>query len=100
MTPGAPYAPSGGAAFACNRSFPPPFRIRMPPLPPVWVALALMIAPVRTPLVLPPPDGSMSVARADTAVADAALALAHGRPWQASLLIAEVLADSARRTPD
>ena len=28
------------------------------------------------------------------------LALEHGRPWQASRLIAVVLADSARRTPD
>jgi soluble lytic murein transglycosylase len=66
----------------------------MLPLPPVWVALALAIAPVRTPaVVLSPP-------RADSIVADAAMALEHGRPWQASLLIAAVLADSARCTPD
>lgn len=71
----------------------------MLPLPPVWVAIALAIAPVRTPLVAPPGD-PMSAARADSIVADAAVALAHGRPWEASRLIAQVLADSARRTPD
>ena len=61
----------------------------MLPLPPVWVALALAIAPVRAPMV-----------RADTLVADAADALERGRPWQASRLISIVLADSSRRTPD
>ena len=61
----------------------------MLPLPPVWVALALAIAPVRAPMV-----------RADTLVADAADALERGRPWQASRLISVVLADSSRRTPD
>jgi soluble lytic murein transglycosylase len=61
----------------------------MLPLPPVWVALALAIAPVRAPVV-----------RADSLVADAADALERGRPWQASRLIAIVLADSSRRTPD
>jgi soluble lytic murein transglycosylase len=61
----------------------------MLPLPPVWVALALAVAPVRAP-VLP----------ADSLVADAVTALEHGRPWKASRLIAVVLADSSRRTPD
>jgi len=62
----------------------------MLPLPPVWVTLALAIAPVRAPAAAPP----------DSLVAGAADALQRGRPWQASRLIAAVLADSARRTPD
>jgi hypothetical protein len=62
----------------------------MLPLPPVWVALALAIAPVRAPVAVP----------ADSLVDGAADALERGRPWQASRLIAAVLADSARRTPD
>ena len=69
-------------------------------LPPVWVALALTIAPVRMPLAVRPADPSMSVARADSIMASASVALAHGRPWEASRIIAEVLADTARRTPD
>jgi peptidoglycan lytic transglycosylase len=75
----------------------------MLPLPPVWVALALAIAPVRAPLPspaaaavgrpLPPP-------RFDSLVTEAATALELGRPWEASRLIAAVLADSARCTPE
>jgi soluble lytic murein transglycosylase len=61
----------------------------MLPLPPVWVALGLALAPVRAPVV-----------RADSLVANAERALERGRPWKASRLIAAVLADSARRTPD
>jgi soluble lytic murein transglycosylase len=88
-----------GPAFAGELSFPPPIRIRMLPLPPVWVALALTIAPVRAPVVVPPSPG-ISSARADSILADVAVALEHDRPWQASRIIAELLADSARRTPN
>ncbi|HUR94801.1 MAG TPA: transglycosylase SLT domain-containing protein [Gemmatimonadales bacterium] len=67
----------------------------MLPLPPVWVAIALAIAPVaapRTPLV--------PAARGDSIITDATVALERGRPWEASRLISVLLADSARRTPD
>ena len=64
----------------------------MLPLPPVWITIALTIAPVATP--------ARPVVRADTVIANATTALEHGRPWQASRLIAVLLADSARRTPD
>jgi soluble lytic murein transglycosylase len=70
----------------------------MLPLPPVWVAIALTIAPVRAPHVARA-DDPVSAARADSIVADATVALEHGRPWEASRLMAEVLADSTRRTP-
>src|SRR5919107_368505 len=68
----------------------------MLPLPPVWVAIGLMIAPVAAPAHAP----ARPVVRADTVMANAATALERGRPWQASRLIAVLLADSARRTPD
>jgi soluble lytic murein transglycosylase len=71
----------------------------MLPLPPVWISLALALAPVRA---VAPPYSPVVPARAptDTTLAQATLALEHGRPWQASLLISTVLADSARRTPE
>jgi len=73
----------------------------MLPLPPVWISLALALAPVRAPVApravaAPTPRP----AAADTLVSAAAQALEQGRPWEASRLIAPVLADSARRTPD
>ena len=68
----------------------------MLPLPPVWVAIALTIAPVATPASAP----SAPEVRADTVIANATTALERGRPWQASRLIAVLLADSAGRTPD
>jgi soluble lytic murein transglycosylase len=71
----------------------------MLPLPPVWVALALALAPVRAPLSVAP-AGPIETRLADSLVADAAIALERGRPWQASRLIALVLSDSARRTPE
>jgi soluble lytic murein transglycosylase len=82
-----------------NRLSSPLFRTYMLPLPPVWVALALAVAPVRAPthIVRPAP---LEPRRADSLVADATTALERGRPWQASLLIAAVLSDSTRRTPD
>ncbi|MDQ3136709.1 MAG: hypothetical protein M3Q93_03880, partial [Gemmatimonadota bacterium] len=68
----------------------------MLPLPPVWVALALTIAPVAAPA-----RGPVGPAwRADSILADATVALERGRPWQASRLIAFLLEDPARRTPD
>jgi soluble lytic murein transglycosylase len=71
----------------------------MLPLPPVWVALALALAPVRAPISIGP-AGPIETRLADSLVADATIALARGRPWQASRLIAVVLSDSTRRTPD
>jgi soluble lytic murein transglycosylase len=71
----------------------------MLPLPPVWVAFALALAPVRAPVFVPP-AGPIETRVADSLVADATIALERGRPWQASRLIALVLSDSARRTPD
>ena len=71
----------------------------MLPLPPVWVALALTLAPVRAPVSVAP-AGPIETRVADSLVADAVIALERGRPWQASRLIAVVLSDSARRTPD
>jgi peptidoglycan lytic transglycosylase len=71
----------------------------MLPLPPVWVALALALAPVRAPVSVAP-AGSIETRAADSLVADAVIALERGRPWQASRLIALVLSDSTRRTPD
>ncbi len=47
----------------------------------------------------PPPPGPGPGEGTDSVLADARLALSRGRPWQASRLIAPVLADSARRTP-
>src|SRR5882724_12946989 len=75
----------------------------MLPLPPVWVALALAIAPVRAPLTSPATSAAgrpLPSPRVDSLVADAATALERGRPWEASRLIAAVLADSTRRTPE
>src|SRR3954471_18040501 len=66
------------------------------PVPKVWVALALALAPVAAPARAP---GSR-VARADSIIADATVALERGRPWEASRLIAVLLADSSRRTPE
>jgi hypothetical protein len=71
----------------------------MLPLPPVWISLALALAPVRAP-VAPPPVPAQRPAGADTLFSAAAQALEQGRPWEASRLIAPVLADPARRTPD
>jgi peptidoglycan lytic transglycosylase len=58
----------------------------------LWVALGLAHGPVQvasTPRTSPP----------DSVIAEAREALERGRPWQASRLIAPVLADSAHRTP-
>ncbi len=71
----------------------------MLPLPPVWVALALTLGPVRAPVAVPR-SASLEPRRADSLVADATTALENGRPWEASRLIAVVLSDSTRRTPD
>jgi soluble lytic murein transglycosylase len=68
----------------------------MLPLPQVWVALALTIAPVAAPGRAPVPRA----VRADSIIAVATVALERGRPWEASRLIAVLLADSSRRTPE
>ncbi len=44
--------------------------------------------------------GPIETRLADSLVADAVIALERGRPWQASRLIAVVLSDSTRRTPN
>ena len=71
----------------------------MLPLPPVWISLALALAPVRAPVAPPALPRASRPAAADTLFSAAAQALEQGRPWEASRLIAPVLADSARRTP-
>jgi soluble lytic murein transglycosylase len=68
----------------------------MLPLPQVWVALALTIAPVAAPARAP----VTRAVRADSIIAGATVALERGRPWEASRLIAVLLADSSRRTPE
>ena len=72
----------------------------MLPLPPVWISLALALAPVRAPVLASRPPHVVSPVPADSLVAAAAVALEHGRPWVASRIISTVLADSTRRTPD
>jgi soluble lytic murein transglycosylase len=67
-------------------------------LPQLWVALALALPTAR------PAAGAAAhpspLPTADSLIAGAVEALSRGRPWQASRLMASVLADSARRTPD
>ena len=67
-------------------------------LPQLWVALALAL-PTASPAAVaaPLPPGSSS---GDSLLAGAVEALSRGRPWQASRLMASLLADSSRRTPD
>ncbi|MGN6391652.1 MAG: hypothetical protein ACTHM9_05320, partial [Gemmatimonadales bacterium] len=68
------------------------------PLPPVWISLAIALAPVRAPLASRP--ARLAPARGDTTIAAASAALEQGRPWEASRLLSRVLADSAGRTPE
>ncbi len=66
----------------------------------LWLPLALSAAPVQLHAVdstARVPAGYVSVA--DSMLLDVRGALARGRPWQASRLVAPVLADSIRRTP-
>jgi soluble lytic murein transglycosylase len=72
----------------------------MLPLPPVWISLALALTPLRAPVAPRAAPRAPRPATADTLFSAAAQALEQGRPWEASRLIAPVLADSARRTPD
>src|SRR3954451_6657824 len=85
-----------GATIAGRTEIPLLTWARMLPLPPIWVAIALATAPVAVPVRVP----AGRAARADSIIVDATLALERGRPWAASRLIAVVLADSSRRTPD
>jgi soluble lytic murein transglycosylase len=62
------------------------------------LSLALL-CPLPVPLVTPSVDRLVAAA-ADSAVQDARAALQRGQPWHASRLLAPVLADSARRTPE
>jgi peptidoglycan lytic transglycosylase len=65
-----------------------------------WFAAACLVACGKPDIVFSQNDDSIAVAPADTATAAAAEALRQGRPWRATQLIAPVLADSGRRTPD
>jgi peptidoglycan lytic transglycosylase len=67
-------------------------------LPQLWVALAAAL-PTAAPVAHGPDRPSGSPA-GDSIMAGAAEALSRGRPWEASRLMASVLADSARRTPE
>jgi soluble lytic murein transglycosylase len=67
-------------------------------LPQLWVALALALPTARPAAAvshLPPGPGTD-----DSLMAGAVEALSRGRPWQASRLMASILADSTRRTPE
>jgi soluble lytic murein transglycosylase len=62
------------------------------------LSLALL-CPLPVPMVTPSVDRLVAAA-ADSAVENARAALKRGQPWHASRLLAPVLADSARRTPE
>src|SRR5690606_14057760 len=62
------------------------------------LSLALL-CPLPVPVVTPPVDRLVAAA-ADSAVEHARAALERGQPWHASRLLAPVLADSTRRTPE
>lgn len=62
------------------------------------LSLALL-CPLPVPMVTPSVDRLVAAA-ADSAIQDARAALQRGQPWHASRLLAPVLADSARRTPE
>ncbi len=66
--------------------------------PHLWVALAVAL-PTARPVALASdrPAGSPV---GDSIIAGATDALSRGRPWEASRLMASLLADSARRTPE
>jgi soluble lytic murein transglycosylase len=66
-------------------------------LPQFWVALALALPTDRPVVVASSPLPSPAL---DSMMTGAAEALLRGRPWEASRLMASVLADSARRTPE
>jgi soluble lytic murein transglycosylase len=62
------------------------------------LSLALL-CPLPVPMVTPSVERLVAAA-ADSAIEDARAALKRGQPWHASRLLAPVLADSARRTPE
>lgn len=67
------------------------------PLLHLWVALALAQGPV--PAAPAEPGSEDLPAAADSIIAEAREALNRGRPWQASRIMAPLIADSTRRTP-
>jgi soluble lytic murein transglycosylase len=64
----------------------------------LWLALAIALPPDRPAALVP--DRALSSPGVDSIIAGAAEALSRGRPWEASRLMASILADSARRTPE
>jgi soluble lytic murein transglycosylase len=71
-------------------------------IPESMIVLALSLA-VLCPLpvsVLTPSVDRLVAAAADSAIENARAALARGQPWRASRLLAPVVADSTRRTPE
>lgn len=62
------------------------------------LSLALF-CPLPVPMVTPSVDRLVRAA-ADSAVEEARVALKRGQPWHASRLLAPIVADSARRTPE
>ena len=70
------------------------------PLTQLWLVAALVSPPTQFLAMAHGGDmGSAPRAEVDSVLDDARGALARGRPWQASLLMAPVLADSAQRSP-
>ena len=66
----------------------------------VWLWLAaITVAPTGSPLTQRVPADSIALAALDSALSRANEALARGRPWQATRLIAPWIADSSKRTP-
>ena len=66
----------------------------------VWLWLAaITVAPTGSPLTQRVRADSIALAELDSALARANEALARGRPWQATRLIAPWIADSSKRTP-
>jgi soluble lytic murein transglycosylase len=66
------------------------------PLLHLWVVLAVVQGPAQPAPAEPGPAGHPV---ADSIIAEAREALGRGRPWQASLIMAPLIADSSRRTP-
>jgi soluble lytic murein transglycosylase len=73
------------------------------PLSYLWLALALALGPVRPgpsrPSHTTSPRPTAPSSADDSLLAQARDALSRGRPWEASRLIAPVVADTGRRTP-
>jgi soluble lytic murein transglycosylase-like protein len=66
----------------------------------IWLWLAAVGTPQRLHSVTLRPDSGEVATALDSVIARAGEALARGRPWQATRLLAAAVRDSASRTPD